>query len=79
MELLAPRLVREFDCMQDFLFKVAVLALEAVHYKAVKCEKVHSACLIDYFWFGYFSQFQKVFPLEFNSIRAGVLRHYGCG
>jgi hypothetical protein len=61
LELFAPSLVREFDCMQNFLFEVAVLALEGVHDEAVKGEKVHSACLIDYLGFGYFHQFQKLF------------------
>jgi uncharacterized Fe-S radical SAM superfamily protein PflX len=75
-ELLAPSLVRELDCMQNLLFEVAVLTLEGVHGEAVKGEKVHSACLIDYCWFGYFHQFQKLFPLEFNPIRTGVLRCY---
>ena len=50
--------------MQNFLFKVAVFALERVHGEAVISEKVHSACLVDYLWFGYLYQFHKLFLLN---------------
>ena len=64
MESLAPSLIRKFDCVQNFLFKVDIFTLEGKHRKAVKCEKVHSVCLVDYVGFGYFHQFQKLFCLN---------------
>ena len=56
-ELFGPLIVREFNGVKDYLGKIAVFTLVAIHYKAVVGEEVHVFSSVKDSWFAYADEF----------------------